>query len=264
MTVDDENHHNTNITTETSFLNHVECVPYRTDYYEPAFVRQHEFGSIFFSRISCTFPDNKFQFPRPIGTNDTKISSAGWYQCCKTGPALPPYVQDTAAFRIEIYTYLVIYTIAAIASLLVVIGLLIPLLIQLKNGSYKRAASGRNRGQGQKLSFSTYNLYVMYLAIPDLCYLLFFISGVGRAIHQTHSSNWWVSFGVIAVAYATANLSINAIVCHQLLLMLRNSHCEQRTAPPSLTRVNLQCGAVYVYSVKVSCFLALVPVWNSL
>jgi len=266
MTVDDNNHHhNTNITNgTTTFLNDVvECVPYNNDFYDPAVVRQHEFGSILFNPISCTFPDNEFRFPRPIGTNDTKISSTGWYQCCKTGPALLlPFVQHTAAFRIEIYTYLVLYSIAAVASLLVVIGLLIPLLIQLKNGSYKRAtaaaaASGRNRRkrkEQQQLPYSTYNLYVIYLAIPDLGFLLYFLSQVGRAIHQTLLQEWKEVFDFLVFAYVYTNMCINAIVCYQLLLLLRNSHSGQRTNPPSLLRVNFQCGAVYVLSVAYSWF----------
>jgi hypothetical protein len=122
-----------NTTITTNFLEDFECVPYRNEFYDAALVK-NDIGTL--NVISCDVPEGDFWFPRPVGEGITTRQ----YQCCKNGPAMPPFVQDSA-FKITLYPVIALNCVAAVASAIVAIGLLIPLLVQLKNGIYNRILS---------------------------------------------------------------------------------------------------------------------------
>merc|ERR1712193_400205 len=87
---------------------------------------------------------------------------------------MPPFVQDTTFWTSTAIPF-ALFCISAIASLFVMMGLGFPLLSQLVTGTYESGTNtrrGTNRGSsgGRRAgspSYSTYNLYLVYLAIPD-------------------------------------------------------------------------------------------------
>ena len=112
---------------DATFLDKTECVPYRNEWYKPSKVR-NLLGCI--ADVGCSLEE--FPVPRPVEGESHS------YQCCRSGTALPPFVQDST-FRYTTYIPLVLYSIVIVTSSIVVIGLLIPLFIQLKNGSFQDA-----------------------------------------------------------------------------------------------------------------------------
>lgn len=216
-------------TLDTNFMDEVECVPYRNEWYKPSTVR-NLLGCI--ADVGCSLED--FPIPRPVE------GEAHSYQCCRTGTPMPPFVQDST-FRYTTYIPLVLYSIVIVTSSIVVIGLLIPLFIQLKNGSFqdtqrkgirkpKSAISSTFRGStfnrssilaapghqsstldasskhsrqsrhsrhsrhsalAKKTCFSTYNLYLVYLALPDLIYAIYEVSMYGSLINQQFNSKYY-------------------------------------------------------------------------
>ena len=251
----------------TQYLEDAECVPYCDEYHKECKLR-NEFG--YPMERLCHAPEGGFRFPRPFGDDIYR------WQCCKTGPPLPPYIQDTT-FKIELSLLLILFCLGAIASALVFIGLLTPLLMQLKDGSYytipsrrrssgvinarRRNSSGSIVGRrsssltagvresvGRELQegvrYSTYNLYLSYLAVPDLAYCIFRIRRVALHFHQGQIVGPTV-FWAMSLNLLVANIWMNAIVCFEVMLLLKRSQRGEFIDPPSLTRVNLQASAVF-------------------
>jgi len=248
--------------TTTNFLDETECVPYHDDFFYGQQMRRNTYGKI--APVFCNFPDEDFRFPRPLEITDSLYTN---YKCCKTGPALPPFVQDSA-FKLTVYPVIVFSSIAATSCIVLILGLLIPFFMQLKDRTYQRAQrTGRRRssqesqGSGNlrraEPSYTTYNLYLVYLAIPDLIISLYYIGLFGSVANQkiypvTYQfyimSRDSVGFS-ITVAYTMANLYLNAVISYEVFILLRNSHKVQRHNPPSILKVTLQAAAVYCFSI---------------
>jgi len=264
----------------TDFLDDLECVPYRNEFYDAAIVK-NDIGTL--NIISCDVPDGDFWFPRPVGEGITTRQ----YQCCKNGPAIPPFVQDSA-FKITLYPVVALNCVAAVASAIVAIGLLIPLLIQLKNGfrhsvlSRTRStpysdhtqsnitlnhspsnitpgnSSTHQRATSQIGYYNTFNLYLVYLALFDFIHSLCFVVWFGSYINQEFDPGFYHDIvfktytedkllhpdTLITYPYIIANVWINAIIFYQLLVLLHTSQLTRRIKLPSLRRVNLQTGVV--------------------
>ena len=128
----------------TNFLDETECVPYHDDVSYGNQLGQNHGGRI--APRFCNFQDDDFRFPRPLATNDSLSIN---YKCCKTGPALPPFVQDSA-FKLTVYPQIVVSSIAAISCIVLILGLLIPFFMQLKDGTHQRAQlTGRRTREGK-------------------------------------------------------------------------------------------------------------------
>lgn len=263
---------------EIDFLHDSECVPYQNEFYESCRV-QNKAGDI--KDVGCSLPDFPFAVSLGEGVSND-IASTGMYQCCKNGPALPPFVQDSA-FRITVYPVIILYSIAALASIIVIVALLIPLFLQLKNRREKerrnsslsissRRSSRRSLRSSRILSrdkescFSTFNLYLVYLALGDLAFAVYELWMYGSMMNQQFHRNFH-SFTVfpsnvesnifapdfsIYVNYKLLNMMLNAIMSHEVLVLLRSSRRGQKVNPPSLQRVTLQaCGVYFVTAMSI-------------
>lgn len=115
------------------------------------------------------------------------------------------------------------------------------------------STSRRNRAASK---YSTYNLYLVYLAIPDLLYNLYVLYIYGsyannNADRYSSSSASGVVYpkgynnGMLVVTYAVSNLYLNALVSWEVYVLLRNSHQRKRVKPPSLSKVTRQALGVY-------------------
>ena len=273
------------VETSTSYLDEVDCIPFSNRWYDRGFLDRNRVGRTWINKRLCDFPggDGRFKYPRSIdGEDDSETSTIATtktrrFQCCQTNDnidlTLQPYVKDSR-FYIEAYTWLVLFTVAAIASALIAIALSLPILLQQNrkasvdgstnthaannkssfqtrdnvNTSRTNLTTGRrHQSSYRKSSYSPYNLYLVYLAIPDLIISLTFVFGVSvRMINQQPVAHNLV--GSIAIAYGLANCLLNAIVCRQVLELLRRSSKRQRVPPPSLIRVTLEAICVYVFS----------------
>ena len=225
----------TNSTTN-DFLESTECVPYRNDIYN-GFFPENRMGSVFetIPPRTCDFPDNSYSVPRP-----SVISSR--YQCCKTGTPLPLYVEDSI-FNISVYSSTALFGISAVLSLIVVLGLWIPLI---KSRKRKFVMSSRAR---QGSSFSNYNVYLIYLAFLDLVWCTYGVIARVLYIHQVYLPNADSIWMTIGIAYYAGNFWINAIILYDIFLLLKCSKNAQRRRPPSLKRSNLQGLGVYTFVV---------------
>lgn len=276
---DDENDYDYNSTANIELLDSLECVPYRDDFYDPA-RSNNRIGEL--DVIMCNVQEGDFLFARPNGKDD--VASTGRYQCCKTGPNLPPFAQDSI-FKISIYPTTILFFVAAILSVIVILGLSIPLLFEIFNKTRGRKMSSINFERSRfsidrssqsikeknhqrpesyaatrgTLKYSSYNLYLVYLALLDLGYASYMIWLNLSYINQTFDPNlrstpivtiWSFPFGTLVLEdpvmlpYMSANIWINALIAHEVLVLLRTSFRRQKINQPSRTKVNLQAGGV--------------------
>eukprot|EP00533_Pseudo-nitzschia_delicatissima_P008142 CAMPEP_0116082198 /NCGR_PEP_ID=MMETSP0327-20121206/2604_1 /TAXON_ID=44447 /ORGANISM="Pseudo-nitzschia delicatissima, Strain B596" /LENGTH=643 /DNA_ID=CAMNT_0003572987 /DNA_START=748 /DNA_END=2679 /DNA_ORIENTATION=- len=247
-------------TSATNFLEDIDCVPYKNEFYD-APNAQNQVGML--RPITCDFPDGDFSFPRPVGNGTIQdVASTGQYQCCKTGPALPPFIEDKG-FKVTVYPLVALWSIAALLSLLVAVGLLVPIVIQLMNGTYQRKSlqlSRSFRKSNSEARYSTYNLYIVYLAALDVFISLVALALYGSYMDQRFHRGFygslaipWKSHGlppelVISIFYASSNMWINAIICYEIVILLQSSRKARRIDQPSLCKVNIQVGTVFFFS----------------
>jgi len=257
-------HTDATISTEEDFLETLECVPYRNEFYQ-ASNAQNQIGATnaqnqvaMLRPISCDMPNNDFMVPSPFGncTMDD-VAATGRYQCCRSGQSLPPFATDSA-FKITLYPAFVLFAIATVLSALAAIALLLPLLVQLCNGTYQKAANT----PGQEPRYSTYNLYLVYLMGVDLVYCLFQTSLYGMTIRQKFFPGFHGFFipptiqdslmldPLVEQPYYFASLWLNCVISYEVLLLLKSS--ERGIVPqPSLLRVNAQAGVVCIISMLI-------------
>ena len=240
---------NNNTTTTPNFLDDSECVPYRNKFYE-TFKAYNAIGLL--RPISCDFPEEGFRFSRPFdGETINDVASTGRYRCCKNGPALPPFIQDSA-FKITLYPALVMMCVAGLVSAIVAIALLVPLLIQLKDGNFHRDSRTSRRNEVPR--YSIYNLYLVYLAVFDLGYTIYMSGYWWSYMDQRFHLDYYgptlrvsdIFYGFLiweqgfTGPYMYANMFLNAIISYQVLALLRSSQEVRRIDPPTLKMVNLQ------------------------
>uniref|UniRef100_A0A7S4ENL7 G-protein coupled receptors family 1 profile domain-containing protein n=1 Tax=Pseudo-nitzschia australis TaxID=44445 RepID=A0A7S4ENL7_9STRA len=293
----------------TDFLSdYTECVPYHDEFYTEGkainyYGRIHEMSCGDISKNNNR--DSWFPRPKSIEWNHTYDCDCKplAYQCCRTGPAMPPFVKDAALYK-TIYPQLVLSSAAAVVCIILALSLLMPLVTPPEDNTGSRRfsfgssitsrfSSSMSRPSSSRFSFtsiqraseqrasirmssstgrpnrsasrySTYNLYLVYLAIPDLLYNLYIIS-----IYSSYANNnperyrsanasgiiypKGYVFGMLVVTYAIINLYLNALVSWEVYALLRSSHQRQRVKPPSLSRVTWQALGVYGIAVLNFC-----------
>ena len=159
-----------------------------------------------------------------------------------------------------VYTLIAIQFVAAVLSLIVVLGLLIPLVIQLKDGRYYE----QSKRKSSLAIYSSYNLYLVYLSSVDFFFLLLIMIGEIRAMQGKFDPRFWSAIrlpegvappnslkleAVVANPYAAANFWINAVIFYEVVILLKASKQARRITQPSLKRVNLQGGGVILGSI---------------
>jgi len=252
-------------TTNQDFLEVTDCVPYRNMVYDVAIAR-NTVGQL--RPVTCDVPG----FGLPVAQSQEEFEVTGRYQCCTNGSAdiaLPPFVHDKA-FRISVYPQIFFWTVASVVSAIVAIALLVPLVVQLANGRYQKARESSRSSRKRSLSlrsgtgesqYSIYNLYLVYLAVVDLLFSLARLTVFGGMANQEYNPSYYAAAVVptnprltnlnplILCAYVLANTWINAIICYQVLVLLRSLQSTRRVQPPTLKKVNLQAGSICLFSV---------------
>eukprot|EP00536_Pseudo-nitzschia_multiseries_P003812 jgi/Psemu1/323189/estExt_fgenesh1_pg.C_600009 len=113
-------------------------------------------------------------------------------------------------------------------------------------------------------AFSSYNLYLVYLAIPDLFMSVYELGMSSSMIRQKFNPGFYSPViytklsiftheWAINLAYAiSAILYINAFVSYEVLKLLRSFNEIRRVKPPSVTTVTVQSLCVYALAIAVA------------
>lgn len=154
-------------------------------------------------------------------------------------------------YRALCITNLVICSTSVILSAVMIMAMLLPLLFPKKRSQY-----------------STYNLYLAYMAVPDLVANIFIVyllvrygqlmQGEDTADLDDESMSWtWMfdypfvhSTFILCVA---SNLYVNAFLTFEIYQLLKNSKNLKRHAPPTVSKVTKQ--AIFSYGIGFALFL---------
>jgi len=250
-----------------NFLNITECVPYQNKNYEKMRIWNNLYGRIY--PFDCNYLN--YQYTNKNG------------ECCKTEQASYHFNQD-AAFMMTVYPQIMLSSIAVIACTILIVALLIPLWLhwRVKQAavnvpvSTTRAANTRLQQAAAASTYSSYNLYLVFLAIPDCVLNLYLLGMYGSYANQQYNPK--ISGAIIMdsrekaltimdnddydvgenafepafiLACSTANLYLNCVVSYEMLVLLRNNNQVITHNPPSLLRVTLQAMSVYLFSIIV-------------
>mmetsp|Transcript_4676 Transcript_4676/g.7267 ORF Transcript_4676/g.7267 Transcript_4676/m.7267 type:complete len:403 (+) Transcript_4676:731-1939(+) len=110
----------------------------------------------------------------------------------------------------------------------------------------------------------SYNLYLVFLVIPDLLLNFSFMIIVMFKVDEdgifrkswTEAVIWFVNF------YYTAFFWVNFIIAHQIYNLVKKSYRRIKVAPPSTTTVLIQCLCVYTGGVLIATWCALDVPWS--
>jgi hypothetical protein len=204
------------------------------------------YGHIF--PISCNNKGiySEFQFPRLV--EKTNPYGIQYYKCCKTGSKTDPYVQNNS-FKITVYPQIAVSAVAVLSLFILITALIIPLCLHVLRGngdltknnttsntsssqyssqiisSEKRptltehptTGSYRRSSQGSiQTPFSGYNLYLVYLAIPDIILNIYLLGMYSACANQKYNPEFsgviiqdltYAPFeGAFVIACSSANL----------------------------------------------------------
>ena len=267
----------------TDFLNITECVPYKNESYAEAIIPSNAYGAIHV--LKCSHPGTELIHP-----NYMEDSSKGTrYECCRSShdAATGPFITTDSAFKGTMYPQIVFSTIACICCTILIIALLIPLVKHLqpptrattRHTSPATATTARtitsapSTTTSRRSDYSSYNLYLIYLCVPDLIfnmYLVVMYSSYALGYYNPNFSGYIIlgdiyrhpdlesnigcafEFALIA-SCSTANLYLNTIVSYEIYVLLRNNHQVVRHKPPSFRRVSISAGSAYFLSIIVFC-----------
>jgi len=149
-------------------------------------------------------------------------------------------IQEVDYFPFAV-TQVFVSIVAAFLSLATILAMTLPLL---KKRRRKRA--------------STYNLYLVFLAVPDLIYNLFlsylFVTYEEWTVVLVPGEIPWIDhpFDLALFALAAAsNLYMNVIIALEILKLLRNSKRRRRSKAPSLKKASIQALCTYTVGIII-------------
>ena len=170
----DSNIENNNTEEERNYLNDIDCVQFRNNHdFRPAY-QINFYGMI--APIYCHNQDEYHEFKYPRIINDPSAvallsnNNRGiLYECCKreSYPPILPFVKDTA-FATTIYPQIAISIVAVVVCAIVIIALTPPLWETILCNKREGTSQSTIQSSSQEPSYSSYNLYLVYLNIPDL------------------------------------------------------------------------------------------------
>jgi hypothetical protein len=277
LLLDDDGNDNDNETT-TNFLNEVECVPYYCDDpHRRDCVVDNNWGRL--EPMDCDSTNSVFQYPSIVRT----IGKGTLFECCRTESSGTIYFDTTSTgFKATIYVQLTISAIGLIVTLTIFLSLILPPIVHGRkrresNAINRQGASDRHgvarqtsaasRQRQQQLRFNAYDLYIVFLTIPDMIFC-FWILVVYTRYATGHTSpvlglvglvspkywdemNFWGS-AVIAFC-TTTNLYLNVLIANEIFTLLKNSNARRRCNPPTLRKATFKI--VIVYSIAFLYFI---------
>ncbi|KAG7339581.1 hypothetical protein IV203_025079 [Nitzschia inconspicua] len=162
--------------------------------------------------------DTAYKFARKETTDNIYAP----YICCTE-----PVGQSNSAMLVAASLWSALCVITFIACSILIVAIL---------------SSKKARSQG-------YNLYLVFLAVPDA---LFNIFSFGRNIVNITGNQLSSPMGSTVHAlewfHTAANMWLNALIIYQIHCMLLKARKFVRTPPPSVKQVLLQVGAVYFFA----------------
>lgn len=172
------------------------------------------------------------------------------YQCC-SGLTDSLYVVDSAAYKATIWTQFLLALIASCMSLVLIVAVSRALWQNDRNnnGNSNHRSKPARRGRGRAPpDYSAYNLYLVFLGLPDLLYNAFMMG----IVSDTYLNGWIPQSEFLITFCATSNQYLNAIIAREILVLLQRTKDCRRYSPPSHKKAGIQFGVTVAYAAVVA------------
>ena len=298
-----------------NYLDDIECVPYVDDAFVTGSFKNMYGGllAVQCNVTNFTHPNILLDSGNNKIINGWNNNHVNHYECCQTRndtTSSGSFLQDSA-FALSVYPQIVMSSIAIVFCLVFILALSIPLVLpilpKIKEDKRRRrceqqqeeevaeieemersGSRDENRGMSAKrrrrggtpapvitTSYSTYNLYLVYLAIPDfinnvyLCgtYSSYVAGWFNPHIFGFIINNKLLNFHPLGLHLAqvpesatinlcsTANLYVNVFIAYETLLLLQNCNRAIRIrGPPTVRRVTVQATIAYGVAICITIF----------
>ena len=205
-------------------------------------VVENTFGDL--QAMNCY--NDVYRFPQVTSVS----GNTAQYQCCSTqqdnnSTSNGSFVTDSSAFKATVWTQFTLALIASMMSLVIIYTISVSLYQKHKPTNNKNSRA-RRRPSGP--DYSTYNLYLVFLAIPDLIYNLFMLG----IVSDNYQNGWIPANDALISACATVNMYMNVIIAYEVMILLRRTKNCQRYTPPSYKKASIQFGVVTVYAITIA------------
>ena len=211
------------VTTTTNFLNTTECLPYIDANYYPGWASKNSYG--FILPMFCNHSDIGYIYP-----NHT--AGEGYFECCKSEQHVGPFIVDSG-FKGTVYPQIILSLLASMFCTTLILALLVPFvkhLLRTQSSSttartraraHTTATPSNGTSTSTRSEFSSYNLYLLYLALPDLVlniYLFVMYSSYAMQIYNPNFTGLAIAFGYFNKGWAFEGAFILRYVANTLLL----------------------------------------------
>ena len=231
------------------------------------------YSAFWCSSQNCTVTNSFFNLQRMNCANDVYhipklvevTGNTGSYECCSTvehNLLTTPrrrlsldntttsttltnngsFLMNTTAFNATIGTQFVIALIASFISLTLIVAISVSLYKMKKKPKPRRRA-----GRANAPDYSSYNLYLVFLCIPDLIYNIFTMV----VVMQKEYDGWIPASDALITVCATINMYMNCIIAHEVMVLLRRTKNIQRYTPPTYKKASLQFLVVTIYAITL-------------
>ena len=162
-------------------------VPYRNEGYYEAYVL-NSYARL--RPLHCS--ELYFDFPYE------KYIDGKFYECCKTQHKETKAFVPDAAFYATLYPQIILSSLAVLSCTILIFALLVPLVAHLRERS--------------KNDYSSYTLYLVYLAIPDLALNLFILVMYSSYANQRHNIKFNGEIIMLRDPSSTSNVLEGSII----------------------------------------------------
>mmetsp|Transcript_20258 Transcript_20258/g.47471 ORF Transcript_20258/g.47471 Transcript_20258/m.47471 type:complete len:753 (-) Transcript_20258:1456-3714(-) len=186
-----------------------------------------------------------FRYPEVVSQDGNTAT----YQCC-TAETGSMYVVDSNAYRTTAWTQFVLALIASCMSSVLIAAVTRSLWRKHRNGNTKSNHHNNKRRQRGAPDYSAYNLYLVFLAIPDLLYNAFMLG----IVSDVYMNGWFPPSDFLLTFCAMSNQYLNVIIAREILVLLQRTKNIQRYSPPSLKKAGIQFGVTASFAAVVATF----------
>ncbi|OEU06293.1 hypothetical protein FRACYDRAFT_255329 [Fragilariopsis cylindrus CCMP1102] len=196
-----------------------------------------------------------YQYPQIIINTGHTVK----YECCSVASnstsSNGSFILNSTAFQATIWTQFVVALLSTIISVLLIVAISLSLYRNKNNKETNNKSSTRTIDNRRKKrarinnsgspDYSSYNLYLIFLSIPDLIFNVYLLGTVTGKDY----SGWNQSTDGYISSCATINMYMNAIIAREVMILLRRTKNCQRYSPPSYKKASIQFSIVSIYAI---------------
>ncbi len=170
--------------------------------------------------------------------------NTAFYQCCSVPSedgVDSSFLVTSPAYRATVWTQFTLALVASFMASLLIASIGRSLYLTAKKNNSTRYTNPRRTVNSD---YYSYNIYLVFLAIPDLAYNLFMLG----IVTEEFLNGWIPVNDALITISATTNQYMNAIIAREVLILLRNTKDCKQYVLPSFQKAGIQFAGVTAFA----------------